>query len=155
MSRIDPYCGYNFLITLMDSASVSGHGVESDFEDAGRWIQRMHRPRDEPGHRGIQGRRQQRNDSPIPDTREMDEPPTETRPCHLKRSLALALWIRPGHGQTPRRDHHADDLQCSPAKAWKFKRGLPVKWAGSVLNAMQGQIAFEEIEIAHEGLKLL
>ena len=33
-------------------------------------------------------------------------------------------------------------------------RGLPVKWTGLSLNAGQSQVAFEEIEIAHEGLTL-
>lgn len=38
---------------------------------------------------------------------------------------------------------------------WKFKRGLPVKYSGPALNAQQNAIAFESIEIEHEGLELL
>lgn len=38
---------------------------------------------------------------------------------------------------------------------WKFTRGLPVKYTGPQLNAQQNSIAFESIEIEHEGLQLL
>jgi phage tail-like protein len=38
---------------------------------------------------------------------------------------------------------------------WSFKRGLPLKWSGPSLNATQSQVAFESIEIAHEGLRLV
>jgi phage tail-like protein len=47
------------------------------------------------------------------------------------------------------------DEERNVVKAWSFTRGLPVKWSGPSLNAMQSQVAFEEIEIAHEGLALL
>lgn len=39
--------------------------------------------------------------------------------------------------------------------AWQFMNGLPTKWSGPTLNAQQSAIAFESIEIEHEGLKLL
>jgi len=38
---------------------------------------------------------------------------------------------------------------------WKFKRGLPVKYSGPQLNAQHNAVAFESIEIEHEGLELL
>lgn len=38
-------------------------------------------------------------------------------------------------------------------RVWRFRRGLPVRWAGPAMNAMQAQVAVEEIEIAHEGLR--
>lgn len=38
---------------------------------------------------------------------------------------------------------------------WKFKRGLPVKYSGPQLNATQNAIAFESVEIEHEGLELM
>lgn len=37
---------------------------------------------------------------------------------------------------------------------WSFLRGLPAKIAGPQLNAKTGDIAIEELSIAHEGLKL-
>lgn len=37
---------------------------------------------------------------------------------------------------------------------WTFDRGLPAKVAGPQLNAKSGEIAIEELHIAHEGLRL-
>ena len=37
---------------------------------------------------------------------------------------------------------------------WIFDRGLPIKVAGPTLNAKTGEIAIEELHIAHEGLRL-
>jgi phage tail-like protein len=41
-----------------------------------------------------------------------------------------------------------------PAKIWKFKRGIPMKWTGPSLNANQNSVAVESLEIAHEGLEM-
>ncbi|MEO0443347.1 MAG: phage tail protein, partial [Pseudomonadota bacterium] len=38
---------------------------------------------------------------------------------------------------------------------WKFERGIPVKYSAPQLNAQQNAVAFEAIEIEHEGLTLL
>ena len=46
------------------------------------------------------------------------------------------------------------DESRSPAKVWKFRRGLPTKWVGPTLNASQSAVAIESLEIAHEGLFL-
>jgi phage tail-like protein len=46
------------------------------------------------------------------------------------------------------------DESRSPAKVWKFKRGIPSKWVGPSLNATQSNVAIESLEIAHEGLVL-
>lgn len=37
---------------------------------------------------------------------------------------------------------------------WSFVRGLPTKLSGPQLNAKSGDIAIEELHIAHEGLQL-
>lgn len=37
---------------------------------------------------------------------------------------------------------------------WSFKRGLPAKVSGPQLNAKTGEVAIEELHIAHEGLRL-
>lgn len=37
---------------------------------------------------------------------------------------------------------------------WSFDRGLPIKVAGPSLNAKTGEVAIEELHIAHEGLRL-
>src|SRR6478735_3203263 len=39
--------------------------------------------------------------------------------------------------------------------SWMFDRGLPAKIRGPELNAKTGEIAIEELTIAHEGLRLL
>jgi len=38
---------------------------------------------------------------------------------------------------------------------WQFDRGLPAKISGPALNAKTGEIAIEELHIAHEGLRLV
>lgn len=39
--------------------------------------------------------------------------------------------------------------------SWMFDRGLPAKIRGPELNARTGEVAIEELSIAHEGLRLL
>lgn len=39
-----------------------------------------------------------------------------------------------------------------PLVWWEFRQALPVKWVGPSLNAMQAAVAFETIELAHQGL---
>jgi phage tail-like protein len=41
------------------------------------------------------------------------------------------------------------------AATWVFDRGLPAKIRGPELNARTGEIAIEELHIAHEGLRLV
>lgn len=38
--------------------------------------------------------------------------------------------------------------------AWRFQRALPMKIVGPQLNAKTGEIAIEELHLAHEGLQL-
>jgi phage tail-like protein len=38
---------------------------------------------------------------------------------------------------------------------WVFDRGLPAKISGPQLNAKTGEVAIEELHIAHEGLRLV
>ena len=38
---------------------------------------------------------------------------------------------------------------------WTFDRGLPARIRGPELNAKTGEIAIEELHIAHEGLRLV
>jgi phage tail-like protein len=41
------------------------------------------------------------------------------------------------------------------AATWRFDRGLPLKIRGPELNAKTGEVAIEELHIAHEGLRLV
>lgn len=43
----------------------------------------------------------------------------------------------------------------TPLATWQFDRGLPSKISGPQLNAKSGEIAVEELVIAHEGLRLV
>jgi phage tail-like protein len=47
-------------------------------------------------------------------------------------------------------DAHGNDVVAS----WIFVRGLPSKISGPTLNARTGEVAIEELQIAHEGLTL-
>jgi phage tail-like protein len=38
---------------------------------------------------------------------------------------------------------------------WTFSRGLPARIVGPQLNARTGEVAVEELQIAHEGLRLV
>ncbi len=38
--------------------------------------------------------------------------------------------------------------------SWRFRRGIPIRWIGPNLIAGQSSLAVEELEIAHEGLKV-
>jgi phage tail-like protein len=62
-------------------------------------------------------------------------------------------WVQ---GQGTRKDGIIvlNDNTGTPAKMWKFKRGIPVKWSGPALNASQNSVAVESLEIAHEGLEM-
>jgi len=62
-------------------------------------------------------------------------------------------WVR---GQGKRKDGLIvlEDESRTPAKVWKFKRGIPSKWTGPSLHASQSNVAIESLEIAHEGLVL-
>lgn len=39
-----------------------------------------------------------------------------------------------------------------PTVTWSFSGGIAAKWNGPELNAMQGAVAIESLEIAHHGL---
>jgi phage tail-like protein len=39
-----------------------------------------------------------------------------------------------------------------PNNIWFFRRGLPVKYSGPMMNGTQNTVAIESIEIAHEGV---
>ncbi|MFZ0318999.1 MAG: phage tail protein [Candidatus Sulfotelmatobacter sp.] len=150
--RVDPYRAFNFLITLADSAGSSGGAAQST--PAGGFSECS----------GIE------MSMDIEEYKEGGNNATTLRfptrikwtNLRLKRGIALAddLWL--WHygfvqGQVVRRDGVVTllDEQKNPVKVWSFTRGLPVKWTGPSLNAIQNQVAIEELEIAHEGLKLL
>ena len=42
-----------------------------------------------------------------------------------------------------------------PAITWKVKNAFPIRYSGPVLNAKSGEVAIEELELAHEGIEIL
>lgn len=73
------------------------------------------------------------------------------------RDLALWVWYQGGlHGSLgARRDGCITvcDEAGLPAIIYTFRRAIATKWQGPELNAMQGAIAIDGIEIAHEGIE--
>ncbi|MGP8175880.1 MAG: phage tail protein [Terracidiphilus sp.] len=77
----------------------------------------------------------------------------------MKRGVTFAndLWLwhyNFSQGKGTRRDGIVvlQDERHNPAIVWSFTRALPIKWTGPSFNAGQSQVAFEEVEIVHEGL---
>jgi phage tail-like protein len=79
----------------------------------------------------------------------------------LRRGVAISddLWNWHHsfvHGKGKRRDGMIvlQNDQRVPVRTWVFQRALPMRWSGPALDAGQGRVAIEELEIAHEGLEL-
>ena len=47
------------------------------------------------------------------------------------------------------------DAAGTTVATWAFDRGLPAKIRGPELNAKTGEVAIEELHIAHEGLRMI
>jgi phage tail-like protein len=153
--RSDPYRAFNFLITLVDSSSALGAAltviqsapVGGFSECSGLELSLDTEEYKEGGNNGGSLRF-----------------PTRVKWTNLKlkRGMAIANDLWKWHygfveGKVQRRDGVItlqDELHL-PVKLWSFTRGVPVKWTGPSLNATQNAVAIEELEIAHEGLKLL
>jgi len=152
---VDPYRAFNFVISLVDSANAPGTALTPTqskpaggfSECSGLEMSMDIEEYKEGGNNGLILRF-----------------PTRVKWANLrlKRGVAIAddLWL--WHygfvqGKVVRRDGVVtlQDEQQNPVKVWSFTRGLPVKWTGPSLNATQNQVAIEELEIAHEGLKRL
>lgn len=78
----------------------------------------------------------------------------------LKHGISTDDTLRSWHndllnGFTRRRDGLVILLNEArqPVLAWKFERGLPVKWSGPALNANQSGVGIETLEIAYEKLE--
>ncbi|MFD0271977.1 phage tail protein [Streptomyces sp. NPDC127106] len=77
-------------------------------------------------------------------------------------SADTALWdwlhgMVAGGTPVPRYDGDVEVLDTTGRRTlarWTFTRGLPLKITGPALNARTGEIAVEELHIAHEGLRL-
>jgi phage tail-like protein len=79
----------------------------------------------------------------------------------LKRGVGISpdLWNwHEGYlrGQGKRRDGVIEllDDDGTVVASWRFRRAIPIRWIGTSLVAGQSHVAVEELEIAHEGLKV-
>jgi phage tail-like protein len=77
-----------------------------------------------------------------------------------KATTDLWLWVQSvvaGERPAPRYDGIVTVMSSGDAVSatWVFDRGLPLKIRGPELNAKTGEIAIEELHIAHEGLRLV
>jgi phage tail-like protein len=154
--RDDPVLNHNFVISLLDSSSVSGLfgsiGLSAIFDAAlGGFSEcgglEMSLQVEEFREGGNNGR--------------LLKFPTRVTWSNitLKKGVTSGTELWDWHysfteGKGKRRDGVIvllDDRQV-PHNVWYFRRGLPVKYTGPALNATQSSVAIESVEIAHEGL---
>jgi phage tail-like protein len=70
--------------------------------------------------------------------------------------FAVVSGVRPAPRYDGRIDVYRFTVSDSDIVAsWQFFRGLPAKIVGPQFNAKTGEIAIEELHIAHEGLRLV
>ena len=43
----------------------------------------------------------------------------------------------------------------NPIRAWSFADAYPIRWTGPVLAATEGNVAGEELEVAHSGMTMM
>lgn len=151
----DPLRGYNFLVTILDASTelmtavkridrmVAGgfsecSGLESTID-----IEEIQ----EGGNNGTVLKFPTR---------------AKTGPLKLKRGVAANDELWDWHngfvmGRGRRRDGLIvlQDESRQPAKIWAFHRGIPTKYTGPTLNALDSAVAIEELQITHEGLALI
>ena len=77
----------------------------------------------------------------------------------LKRGMTtkaeLQTWFQKSHIQAERTTISLTmlDQEGNTIRTWSFVNAFPIKWTGPNFNASQSQLAVEQIEIAHEGLR--
>jgi phage tail-like protein len=153
--RADPVLGYNFAVTLQDSStavatiSISlGLAPQAGFSECSGLEISM------PAEEYKQGGE---NNTVL----KFPSRVTWTN-LKLRRGIAVSndLWEW-FYGFVEGRGKRRDGIislrndQQEAIRVWKFVRGFPVKYGGPSMNAGQSQVAIEEIEIAHEGIKVL
>lgn len=75
----------------------------------------------------------------------------------LVRDRGLWEWYQAGLSQSLGARRDGSVILLSPdgkhLVSWEFRGGIAVKWTGPEFNAMQGGVAIEGLEIAHQGVK--
>lgn len=153
--RTDPVLGHNFIVSLIDTTNVltaalgvisalaSGGFTECSGLETGMDIEDYR----EGGNNGLVLRFPTR---------------VTWSNIRLRRGVAWSDDLWKWHdgfvkGKGKRRDGVILllDEARNPVKIWQLSRALPVRWTGPSLSAAQSQVAIEELELAHEGLRLL
>ena len=151
--RLDPVLSHNFVISLLDSSSLLEPLAMSAIFDIAlggfsecSGIEMSMQPEEykEGGNNGY-----------------VHKFPTRVTWSNitLKKGIGASTGLWDWHygfveGKGKRRDGVIvllTDLH-TPKTIWHFRRGLPVKYTGPAMNAMQNNVAIEAIEIAHEGI---
>jgi phage tail-like protein len=150
--RNDPVLGFNFVVTLTDSSSLLTIALSAMKQSAQAGFSEC---------TGLDSALQVEEYREGGDNAVTRKFPTRASSGNLKLRRGVvkddALWqwhLSYLQGRGKRRDGTVilqDSLQ-RPVRVWHFVRGMPVKWSGPAMHAMQGQVAIEELEIAHEGL---
>src|SRR5260370_37452256 len=151
--RIDPVLTFNFVVTLLDSSSSLAlgsiaKGIESTAAGGFSECTGLEMSLDVEEYRegGRNG--------------EALQFPTRVRwsKITLKKGLGTSAalwdwhyWFVTGSGK--RRDGLIALLNehRTPAHIWHFRRGLPTRYTGPSMNAAQGAVSIETIEITREG----
>jgi len=152
--RLDPLLSFNFMITLIDtSSSLAMNVLQSAVFDVavGGFTEctglEMSLDVEEFREGGRNG--------------EALQFPTRVRwsKITLKKGMGAGNTLWDWHygfvtGAGKRRDGLIvllNDLHL-PTHIWHFRRGLPTRYGGPALNAVQSSVAIESIEITHEGI---
>lgn len=153
LPRLDPLGGYNFIVTLIDASSALMTAFSAISSVVGGFSECS----------GLESTLDVEEYKQGGDNGRVLKFPTRIsyQPLRLKRGVGLSedLWLW-HHGFIQGRGQRRDGLIMLqndlhiPIKVWQFKNGLPTKYVGPSLNAMQSQLAIEELEITHEGLEL-
>ncbi len=152
--RQDPLLSHDFVITLLDSSSTLALGIQAGGvldTVAGGFSEctglEMSLDVEEYREGGRNG--------------EALQFPTRVRwsKITLKKGLGTSAALWDWHygfvtGTGKRRDGLIALLNehRTPAHIWHFRRGLPTRYTGPSMNAAQGAVAIETIEITHEGI---
>ena len=144
-TRLDPIPGFNFVVQLIDAGglvprSVAGFSECTGLDSSTAVHEYMEGGVNDRVHK-FPGRFSFSN-------------------ITLKRGITIDSRLRLWHdamlrGEPARRDglivlHDEGRL---PVVAWKFERGLPIKWVGPAFNAMSSEPSIETLEIAVEKLE--
>ncbi|MEO0425116.1 MAG: phage tail protein [Pseudomonadota bacterium] len=160
MQRDDPVLGFNFTVSLVDSAS----SLAKSFTTV-----TLRNVLDEP----VGGFNECTGLETTLDIHEYEEGgrngtvlkfPTRVQPGRIvlkrgvTRGTALWEWFEGFlNGDFKRKDGVITLLNDAhePHTVWGFQRGLPARYSAPQLNAQQSNVAIESIEIVHEGLVLM